>query len=180
MISSEGVEVEHGVVDVHGQKVLHLETQRVAHLGRWKPGQVDLSDDDLRVGDPENDVLAGEADGLPQLLEGEGHERGVDDLPGAHGAGGKRDLAEAIERKPALAGGDLRGANAGGPDIEPDRAACRHVHSTPATSGRLVQLRPSAGDDPGEGSAELVEVVQPGLEYLDYPCVIHDGVPMNK
>ncbi len=76
--------------------VLHLERQRLLQLVGRQPRQVHLADDDLLVRDADDDLLAGEPGGGPQLADrgGDGLDRLVEGL-------GVARLGDLLERADA-------------------------------------------------------------------------------
>ena len=122
----EGEEVEHRVLDGHGDEVLDLVAQGLLQLVLLHPGKVDLPHDHLLVGDADDHLLAAELRVLPELLDALADGDGVMDLTVAHGTLGERNLTELLEGDLCLAEAELGRTHPRRPDVETDGGSSCH------------------------------------------------------
>jgi hypothetical protein len=123
-----GVLLQHLIVELrllhgHGDVIRHLEAEGLPELFGLEIGQVDLAHDHALAGDTHHGPLRTKPTPLPQLCDGVRDHLGLPDLAVDHCTGGQRHLGEPLQLQSSPGGGDARGADGGGADVEPgDRA----------------------------------------------------------
>ncbi len=150
-----GHEVEHGVLDRHGECVFDVERERLGELVVLELGYLHLTDDRTPAGDTQHDALPGDLRLLPQRGEHIGEPILVHDVSALDGAAWKRQLGKRLERPPGPRDVNHRCAYTGSTDVETDRdrqgmnSARTRAPLVPACSahrrGREASVMPGGG-----------------------------------